>query len=375
MNYVELLINKPTNAKLDLDSEVNIGLQLQYSIADIRDISKRNSAYSKTIILPGTKNNNYWMGNLFDVNADFTGFNPNRKTDARLLVNSETVIDGFLQLRKINKLINADMQGNLIQYEIVIYNNAVDFMTELGESTINELDLSEFGHTFSIASITDSWDNTYTDGYVYPMYGGRYTPNIYDADWFWPSMFYYTLLDRTLYEAGFGWTGSLKTNEQFQNEILAYVADGRPKIPEEERRRRLFQVGYTASTVIGMGTFSGTSSAPPQQPGQYQYPNNGVYGITDGTIDGNIMTLDDDFTTPNFDNGPDNWDTTTYEWEIDRNGIYGGEFNFEGTVELYNPSTSSDALMYYEGATEYSYLGGRTTITSVVVSTISMDIW
>ena len=114
MNYIELFINEPSTANLDMTQEIDVALQ--YSIADIKDISKRNAAYSKTIILPGTKKNNYWFGNLFDVNADFTMFNPNKKTSAKLLVNTEVVMDGFLQLRKITKLNNVDSQGNQINY-------------------------------------------------------------------------------------------------------------------------------------------------------------------------------------------------------------------------------------------------------------------
>lgn len=326
MNYLELFINNPVNARLDMDQSFDISLQ--YSLADIRDISKRNAAYSKTIVLPGTKTNNYWFGNLFDVNADFTAFNPNRKTDCKLVVNGETVIDGFLQLRKIRKQNDADHQGSLIQYEVVVFNNAVDLMSSLGEKTINELDLSEYGHTFSFASITQSWTHTYEDGYVYPMYGLANTPanNYYDADNFWPGMFYWTLLDRTLYEAGFGWTGSLKDNELFQKEIISYVSDGRPKISEDERRRREFYVGATGST-FSMGTFSGgIGSTVVQTLG----PTAAPYG---------------DEVYPYFDND-NNWNETTYEWELDVNGLFSGEWRLAGSFSLYNGSGATISAVY-----------------------------
>jgi hypothetical protein len=324
-NIVELFINNPVNAKLDI-GEYDIALQ--YSIADIRDISKRNAAYSKTIVLPGTKNNNYYFGNLFDVNSDFTMFNPNIKTECKLLVNSEVVIDGFLQLRKINKVMTADFQGNEIQYEIVVFNNAVDLMTELGEKTIDQLDLREWGHTYSISAITQSWDNTYEDAYVYPMYGTETSPTTYSANWFWPSMFYWTLLDRTLYEAGFGWTGSLKTNPDFQKEIVSYVSDGRPKIEEEERRRREFRAGITSSITLTMGTFSGGSGTTLQQ-----------------TLGPTHTPFNDDFTPNNFDND-NNWSTTTYEWTLDRNGAFSAEFNLSGTFSLYNGSGATVSAVY-----------------------------
>ena len=47
-----------------LEIEKDIGFGLQYSVGEIKDPTKRSSAYSKTITLPGTKNNNFQLGNL-----------------------------------------------------------------------------------------------------------------------------------------------------------------------------------------------------------------------------------------------------------------------------------------------------------------------
>ena len=301
MNVVNLFINEPSNAELDLS---NFDIALQYSIADIRDISKRNSAYSKTITLPGTKNNNYWLGNLFDINSDFTAFNPNKKTDAKLLVNGEVVIDGFLQLRKINKLVNADPEGNLIQYECVLYNNAVDLMTELGEKTLYELDLSEFNHVFNLTTITQSWEHTWEDGYVYPMYGmdGTLAQNAdqYNIENFWPSPFYKMVFDKIVEDAGFGWTGSFRENTQFEKEIIAFIRDGNIYIDETEKNRRLFRAQVTDDTEVYAGIW-------PTSAGQ----------VGSGTV----VPFDDDSVTPNFDND-NHWDVVAYEWTIDRNGVY-----------------------------------------------------
>jgi hypothetical protein len=332
INFIQLLINDPATAELDLDNSFDIALQ--YSLADIRDISKRNSAYSKTIILPGTKKNNYWLGYLFDINSDFTFFNPNRKTNCKFLVNSETVINGFLQLRKINKLVNADAQGNKIQYEVVIYNNAVDLMTELGESTLYQLNLFDFNHTFNQAAIEASWQHTWEDGYVYPMYGTDEKNYQYDADWFWPSPFYKQVFDRIISDAGYGWTGSFRNNEQFEKEIIAYVKDGNVYVGADETERRQFRAGITQSNLIDYGqsqvSFSG--GWPLLYPTQPDAP----YGTP--------IPNNDDFTSPNFDNGvtasnPDgNYNTSTFEWTVDRNGGYRLDFGVNYDFIFYNPT-------------------------------------
>ena len=339
MNYIELFINEPSTANLDMTQEIDVALQ--YSIADIKDISKRNAAYSKTIILPGTKKNNYWFGNLFDVNADFTMFNPNKKTSAKLLVNTEVVMDGFLQLRKITKLNNVDSQGNQINYEVVIYNNSVDLMQELGEKTINLLDMSEFGHTFSAANIKASWTNTWQDGYVYPMFGLQTTPNLYKPEYFYPAIYYRAILDQMVREAGFGWTGSLLNNEQFNNEIISYVTDGRPKITDSEIDARSFYVGLSSSQNISyrLGTF------PSYFGTNYVIP----FGITGSSPAGNFLTTtgftfsfgiesglspqgDGNF----FDGAENNWNQSLYYWDVKRTGKFGVSYNLSYYFQVRN---------------------------------------
>lgn len=42
---------------------------LTFQLDDIKDFSSRNSTFSKTIVLPGTANNNYLLGSIFNVNV------------------------------------------------------------------------------------------------------------------------------------------------------------------------------------------------------------------------------------------------------------------------------------------------------------------
>jgi len=352
-NFIQLFINDPATAELDMNQEVDIALQ--YSIADIKDISKRNAAYSKTIILPGTKKNNYWFGNLFDVNADFTMFNPNKKTAAKLLVNTETVIDGFLQLRKITKLNNSDQQGNMVNYEVVVFNNAVDLMSVIGEKTINLLDMSEFGHTFSAANIKESWNNTYVDGYVYPMFGLHSSPNTYKPEYFYPAIFYRTILDQMIREAGFGWTGSLATNDQFNHEVLSYVTDGRPKITDAEQQARSFYVGLSSSQdmTYKLGVFpsyfgsnyvipfSATGSAPA---GTFMTTTGFTFSF--GIENGASPQGDGDF----FDGSENNWNQSLYYWDVKKTGKYDIAYNLSYYFQIAN-TTVGYPLAITAGAT------------------------
>ena len=336
MNRINLFINNPINAELDVAEDFN--LAFNYSIADIKDISKKNGHWSKTITLKGTQNNNYWFGQLFDVNSDFTFFNPNKKTDCRVLVNTESIIEGFLQLKDIKKLNGSDLQGNEIYYECVIYSDTIDFFTELGAKTVRDLDFTEYGHTYSKTNIENSWTNDYTDAYVYPMYYNN--DHNFRTNDFYPAVFLRKVVDKIFEDAGFGWTGSLQYDERFNSEIIPYVGDGTPKISEtdvilnittdpfgiisyewtSERQRREFYVGVTGSNSALIGTVSSTGNT---------YLSSVHYQFNDET------------SSPYYDSDS-NWDAVTnFEWTVDRNGVFDIDCRINFNFEIYNPTAST----------------------------------
>ena len=55
-----------------LDTYDDWDISLNYKIQDITDISKRETSFSKTIIIPGTKINNEFFENIFDLNVDIS---------------------------------------------------------------------------------------------------------------------------------------------------------------------------------------------------------------------------------------------------------------------------------------------------------------
>lgn len=329
INKIELLINNPATANIEIG---DFDIALQYSIADVKDITKRNSAYSKTLTVPGTKNNNYWFGNIFDINTDYSSFNVNKKTDAKLIVNGEIILDGFLQIRKIRKLVEPDFNGNLIYYEIVLFNNVVDLMTKLGEKYLSDLDLSEYNHEYTKENIFNSWENDWMDGYVYPMFGLNNNPVDYKTDMWHPAVFYKTILNRILYEAGYGWTGSFFNDEQFNRELIAYTGDGTPKINEADAQKRLFKVEIDGLTYSDFDSF--TSSMHESNFG-----------------DGIIAPFNDII----YDYG-NQFDETTFVYSATRSGIYNFDLFMNYTVEVATTSVYPELLTIASNGQTYSYL-------------------
>lgn len=260
---VEIIIGEyPNYVSLDL-TEDSVSIALQYNIDDVRNIEKKNTNHSKTITLAGTKTNNKAFGNLFDVNADFTKYNPNKKVNARIVVDSSPVLEGHLKLIKVNKDNLNSLQGSRISYDVVVFDKSVDFFQSLGDKELTDLDLTVKDsnnnyiykpfHDFDEVEIQNAWNNhTYTDLYQYPLLDNANT--FYQATDFKPCFYYKGLLNVIASERGYTLEGSFMNNPTFENELISY--DGsKPLLPKSVADERQFNVGMTG-TNVSYGSFS-----------------------------------------------------------------------------------------------------------------------
>ena len=136
---------------------------LTFNIADIAKPDQRKADFSKTIELPASKKVNKIFEHIFELGADLQTFNPNNKTDVIYLVNGEVAIDGFLRLMSINNVDGA------ISYNCVIIGRVGNFIYDLQESKLEDLDLSSLDHTYTKANQAATWNLPLTTDYVYPM--------------------------------------------------------------------------------------------------------------------------------------------------------------------------------------------------------------
>ena len=264
MKRVELIIGSGTN-QISLDLTPNaIGIALQYSIDDIRNIEKKNSNYSKNITLPGTKINNDAFGNLFDVNSSFTIYNPNKKVTARIVVDSSPVLQGYLQLTAVNKVNDVSLQGNKIEYSVIVFDDSVDFMQTVGDKLIKDLDFSDLDHVLNQTNIENAWNNhTFTDVYQYPLLDKN--SKYYFTNDFKPAFYHKAFLLKIASDSGYKLEGSFITvddngngpNLQYENEIIAWDGDT-PKVTDSEALDREFRAGLVdASTTLATGIKTG----------------------------------------------------------------------------------------------------------------------
>lgn len=152
---------------IDLDVTNDVSIPLNFNIDTIFDLSQRKATYSKSIILPGTDNNNKAFGNSYVINNE-SGFKPIFKS--RVLIKNSGIIlfDGILSLDNITEIIKNN--NTEINYNVSVYGEIVDAFSYLDKYYISDLDFSEYYHPFDIDNIIYS----FTEG-VYKY--GATTPN------------------------------------------------------------------------------------------------------------------------------------------------------------------------------------------------------
>lgn len=136
-------------------------LNLDVSFAEIQDITKKNSSYSKEFNLPGSNQNNYIFNYFFDFNQVPLDWVPTRKFEAWLLYNGYVILSGYIRLNSV--LIDKEVKT----YSVTFYNGVGDVAANIGDKFMRELDLSHLSHPVS----EDVWLQSQVDYNLFPLTG------------------------------------------------------------------------------------------------------------------------------------------------------------------------------------------------------------
>jgi hypothetical protein len=210
----------------ELDADDNSNITLSFAIADIREPDKRNTPWSKTVSLPGTKKNNQVLGHIFEIDIDGV-FNPNIKAFA--LIES----DGLQQLKGIMQLLQINRTGDAITYEVSFSGQLKNIFSVLGDAGLSVLDFSAYNHQYTPANVISSWSNniqkngaTYSnpigEGYVYPEIDtgidtDATSPSILNYS---PAIYLKHYIDKIFQYAGFTYSSSFFNSTFFKRLIV-----------------------------------------------------------------------------------------------------------------------------------------------------------
>jgi hypothetical protein len=162
--------------KIDLLQDIST--EFTYAIDDVSEFGSRNTSFSKTISIPGTANNNLVFGYIFELNnANVTvdslpnvGYNYNvtKQANCKIFIDKVQIFKGTLRILEIV------IDKETIEYQCSVFGELGGFINQLGNKRLEDLDFSAYNHTYSVANISNSWDNAGGSGYYYPLidYGG-----------------------------------------------------------------------------------------------------------------------------------------------------------------------------------------------------------
>jgi hypothetical protein len=154
-----------------LDLYDNIEAPINFSVAEIRDISKRNGTFSKTITVPGTGNNNSILNYYFDVNIEDGTFNVKKLQKCQIIQNGIIILDNaYIQLMAVRKRQNVQTNDDIIEYDVYIKDIVGNFFTQLGAKELTDLSPNQFleySYELNAQSIVDSFSNDWTNGIKY----------------------------------------------------------------------------------------------------------------------------------------------------------------------------------------------------------------
>ena len=101
---------------------------LTFQVDDIKDFSSRNTTFSKTIILPGTANNNKLFGSIFDVKIQnpYTPANDNVGTNFNASVGASCLIfqDRLQVFKGTLRVLEVIIDNGQIEYEVSVYSGS-----------------------------------------------------------------------------------------------------------------------------------------------------------------------------------------------------------------------------------------------------------
>ena len=130
--------------QVDLYSDVDV--PITFNIADIKDITKKNASFSKTISIPGTKVNNDIFKHIYKINTDGS-FTLNKAVSCYILQDTFQVFEGAFELTQCT------INSGVISYEGVVYSLTSDFFGNIASSYLrgneditDDIDFSEHDH-------------------------------------------------------------------------------------------------------------------------------------------------------------------------------------------------------------------------------------
>ena len=128
METALIVYTQGSNEPTMMDLYLNETISLQYSFNDIQDLKAR-ATYSRSFRIPATDNNSKIFGFIENNTFQFSSFNPKRKLQAIITVDTLPIMEGSIQWKA-----SYTQAGEVSEYEVVFFGNVIDFFKNIGDA-------------------------------------------------------------------------------------------------------------------------------------------------------------------------------------------------------------------------------------------------
>ena len=137
------LITEILGEKIVLDLYGNEDITASISIAEVQDISQKNSSFTQDFDLPGSKTNNRVFQHFYNINSVQTNYDARNKFSAYFTYDGYTIMTGYIRLNSVTQT------KNEIFYNVNFYNQIGDVAANISDKYMRDLDLSYLSHPFN----------------------------------------------------------------------------------------------------------------------------------------------------------------------------------------------------------------------------------
>lgn len=325
------------------------GLELQYGIDNIKDISKISSSFSLDFEIPNTDRNARIFKYYYELDVT-ESYNPNKGLKAYLEVNSNEIYRGIL---KLNRLVKNE-EGSIVGYNVQFNGTLFGLLQEWGDTNLNELDFSELNHSLFKEYVVGSWSfetwnnggyatRSAGDGYIYPLidngnvnWGSNVTLGISDPsiplEKIYPGIFAWYYWQKIFEYAGATYESTFIDSDFFKRLVIPFNGKEILLTPDQIIER-LYQASVANTYNQNITQDNVQNEAELTEFGAY---NN-------------------DSTGGNFDN-TDGYNTSNFQWTAQKSGIY----NFNASLDMRWRMTINDALPFGSSSGYFSTTQGTT---------------
>lgn len=153
-------------------------ITLDYSFAEIQGITTKNSSFTRSFSVPGSKNNNDIFQHYYNPNVVVNNY------DVRAIIPAVLIEDGYELMEGNIRLENVVQTKTEVIYSITFYSNVGTLISNLGNKVLAELDFSSLDHGYSLSAVTSTlYDGDFTTTgmtpytYMLAQYGYDYDNN------------------------------------------------------------------------------------------------------------------------------------------------------------------------------------------------------